>query len=131
MSSTNGCEENPRYVSADHGSAKPLERELPLLPLIGREDSLTFTNPLINGGATGETRNESGATYETLPEPGKVLNPMYEMMDNVKGKREEKQQVALSQYEDVDQVKKALRCEDEYITMQPTHPTKPNGDIPA
>jgi hypothetical protein len=154
-SRSNGYNENPRYVSADKQTANPLPpRELPLLPLIAPDDTITFTNPLTNRGAPEKIRTEA---YETVPEPGKVPNPMYEVL-SVNGKRERRsqqevnpsqyeamqlvnlsqyedmQQVNLSQYEDVELVKKEVEArkkwEDEYITMQPTCPSKPNGCDP-
>ncbi|CAI8019177.1 hypothetical protein GBAR_LOCUS11545, partial [Geodia barretti] len=154
-SSSNGCSENPRYVSTDQQTAKPLPpRELPLLPLIAPGDTVTFTNPLIDRGAPEKITTEA---YETVPEPGKVQNPMYEV-SGVNGKRERRaqqevnpsqyedmqlvnlsqyedmQQVNLSQYEDVELVKKEVEArkkwEEEYIMMQPTCPSKPNGCVP-
>ena len=147
MSSTERCKENPRYVSADRQSCRPLQRELPLLPLVGLDDTVTFTNPLlINGGAPEEITNEHGEAYETVKEagkvvvhevyetvkePGKVVNPMYEGAIDVKGKRDRKGE----QYEDVEQVKTVAettrrKFEDEYVTMQPTSPAKPNEGAP-
>ena len=100
-----------------------------------------FTNPIKEGACREIGSENNNDSYETLPEPGKVQNPMYEMVEEVKRERGRRgQQVATaSDYEDVGQVVKVAlaaakwkKCEDEYIVMKPGVPTTPqNGDVPT
>ena len=110
-------------MSAEYGGeTKPQQRELPLIPLVGA--GVTFTNPAIKAGATREINIESNEAYETLSTtPGKVQNPMYDVVDDVKARREKRLQLTASDYQDVGLVKAPVTPQDEYITMLPS-PTK-------
>ena len=78
----------------------------------------------------------SGVNGKRERQAQQEVNPsQYEDMQLVNlSQYEDMQQVNLSQYEDVELVKKEVEArkkwEEEYIMMQPTCPSKPNGCVP-
>ena len=128
---SNDCEGNPRYVSSDEDKSKVQGRELLLLPLVREENGFMFTNPVLNEGATSNICTEGNEAYETLStSAGKVQNPMYDVVDEAKARKDKRHQLTASGYVDVGSTKTVpVQPQDEYVTMLSNATNK--GDNPA